>query len=112
MVHRSNSLTPNNYYIYTDIMENKALFRLLVILLALFFVVFVAAVPATRSSMIGKIDPLVQDHLAKEDLVMWLRNSEDEMKEGTLETRMLMDVVDYPGTRPNPAHYPKSPGKP
>ncbi|KHN42189.1 hypothetical protein glysoja_021679 [Glycine soja] len=99
-------------------MENKALFRLLVILLALFFVVFVAAVPATRSSMIGKIDPLVQDHLAKvlslslEDLVMWLRNSEDEMKEGTLETRMLMDVVDYPGTRPNPAHYPKSPGKP
>jgi len=43
---------------------------------------------------------------------MWLRNSEDEMKEGTLETRMLMDVVDYPGTRPNPAHYPKSPGKP
>lgn len=43
---------------------------------------------------------------------MWLRNSEEEMKEGTLETRILMDVVDYPGTRPNPAHYPKSPGKP
>lgn len=43
---------------------------------------------------------------------MRLRNSEEEMKEGIVESRMLMDIVDYPGTRPNPAHDPKSPGKP
>ncbi|KAG4915719.1 hypothetical protein GLYMA_19G117900v4 [Glycine max] len=102
-------------------MDKNALFRFLLVLLTLSCVVFVAAVPAIRSSMIGKIDPLVQDLLAKvlslslslqEDPVMRLRNSEEEMKEGIVESRMLMDIVDYPGTRPNPAHDPKSPGKP
>nr|KYP63902.1 hypothetical protein KK1_018489 [Cajanus cajan] len=106
-------------------MEKKTLFRLLVILLGLSYVVFVAAVPATRSSMIGKMDPLVQDHLAKvlslsllicfnlqEDPVMGLMNSKEDMKEGIVESRMMVDIVDYPGTRPNPAHDPKSPGKP
>ncbi|KAK7396118.1 hypothetical protein VNO78_16898 [Psophocarpus tetragonolobus] len=94
------------------IMEKKTLFSLLVILLGLSFVVFAAAVPATRSSMIEKMDPLVQDHLAKEDPVMGLRNSEEDMKEGIVDSRMMLDVVDYPGTRPNPAHDPRSPGKP
>ncbi|TKY62840.1 hypothetical protein E2542_SST12700 [Spatholobus suberectus] len=100
--------------IYTDIMEKKTLFSLLVILLGLSCVVFAAAVPATRSSMIGKMDPLVQDHLAKEDQVMGLRNSEEllDMKEGIIESRMMVDITDYPGTKANPAHDPKSPGKP
>ncbi|CAJ1919302.1 unnamed protein product [Sphenostylis stenocarpa] len=85
--------------------------RLLVILLVLSSVVFAAAVPATRSSMIGKMNPLVQDHLAKNP-VMELSNSEEDMNKGTSESRMMMDIVDYPGTKPNPAHDPKSPGKP
>ncbi|KAL2320528.1 hypothetical protein Fmac_029497 [Flemingia macrophylla] len=93
-------------------MEKKTLFRLLVVLLALSYVVFATAVPATRSSMIGKMDPIVQDHLAKEDPVMGLMNSKEEMKEGIVESRMMVDIADYPGTGPNPAHNPKSPGKP
>ncbi|KAG4912764.1 hypothetical protein JHK84_053225 [Glycine max] len=72
-------------------MDKNALFRFLLVLLTLSCVVFVAAVPA---------------------IIMRLRNSEEEMKEGIVESRMLMDIVDYPGTRPNPAHDPKSPGKP
>ncbi|BAT84992.1 hypothetical protein LR48_Vigan03g199300 [Vigna angularis] len=93
-------------------METKPLSRLLVILLILSCVVFAAAVPATRSTIIGKKNPLVQDHLAKVDPVMGLSYSEDDMKEEIAESRMLRDIVDYPGTRPNPAHDPKSPGKP
>ncbi|KAK7290683.1 hypothetical protein RIF29_05276 [Crotalaria pallida] len=96
-------------------MEKKALLWLLVILLGLSFVEYAAAVPATRSSMIGKLVPSVQDHHAKEDLVMGLRNNEelfDMHEEGVVESRMMLDIADYPGTRPNPAHDPKAPGKP
>ncbi|XP_061348043.1 uncharacterized protein LOC133293476 [Gastrolobium bilobum] len=90
-------------------MEKKALLRLMVILLALSCFLYTAAVPTTRSSMIWKMDPSVQDHLAKEDLSLGLRN----MKEGIVESRMMMDMIaDYPGARANPAHEPKSPGKP
>ncbi|XP_027353554.1 uncharacterized protein LOC113863949 [Abrus precatorius] len=94
-------------------MEKKALISLLVILLGLSCLVFVAAVPVTRSFMTGKMDPLVQHHLPKEDLVMGLTNNEElyDMKEG-IESRMMMDIADYPVTKPNPAHDPKSPGKP
>ncbi|KAK7336315.1 hypothetical protein VNO77_16852 [Canavalia gladiata] len=95
-------------------MEKKAFLGLLVILLDLSFLVFVAAVPSTRSSMLGKMDPLVQDHLAKEDVVMGLKNSQEpfDIKEGKVESRMMIYIADYPGTKPNPAHDPKSPGKP
>lgn len=50
----------------------------------------------------------------QEDQIIGLRNSEEllDMKEGIVESRMMMAIVDYPGTRPNPAHDPKSPGKP
>ncbi|ESW33886.1 hypothetical protein PHAVU_001G106300 [Phaseolus vulgaris] len=93
-------------------MDNKPLLRLLVILLVLSCAVFASAVPATRSTMIGKMNTLVQDHLAKVDPVMGLTYTEEDMKEEIAESRMMMDIVDYPGTRPNPAHDPKSPGKP
>jgi len=43
---------------------------------------------------------------------MGLSYNEEDMKEEIGESRMLRDIVDYPGTRPNPAHDPKSPGKP
>jgi len=46
------------------------------------------------------------------DPVMGLTYTEEDMKEEIAESRMMMDIVDYPGTRPNPAHDPKSPGKP
>ncbi|OIW19840.1 hypothetical protein TanjilG_24827 [Lupinus angustifolius] len=95
-------------------MENNALLRLLVILLSLYCVVYVAAVPATRSSMIRKMVPSsVQDHIPKENLAVGLKNNDEEfdMEEGVIENRMMLDVADYPGTRANPAHHPKAPGK-
>ncbi|CAL0322830.1 unnamed protein product [Lupinus luteus] len=95
-------------------MEKKALIRLLVILLGLSCIVYAGAVPATRSSMIKKIVPSVQDHQVKKDLVvgLWNKDEEFDMEEGVVESRMMLDVEDYPRTRPNPAHDPKPPGKP
>lgn len=46
---------------------------------------------------------------------MELKNSEVFKKEegGSEDQRkMMMDVADYSGPRANPAHQPKSPGKP
>ncbi|KAF1886120.1 hypothetical protein Lal_00045349 [Lupinus albus] len=94
-------------------MEKKALIRLLVILLGLSCILYAGAVPATRSSMIRKMVPLVQDHQAT-DLVVGLWNKDEEFntEEGVVDSRMMLDVEDYPRTRPNPAHDPKPPGKP
>ncbi|KAK7266989.1 hypothetical protein RIF29_19651 [Crotalaria pallida] len=91
-------------------MENKALPILLIIL---FCLSYIAAVPATRSSMIRKVDPFVLDH--QEDLAMDLRNNEElfDMKQYGLEERMMMDIADYPPIGANPIHDPKPPpGKP
>ncbi|XP_057440563.1 uncharacterized protein LOC130732558 [Lotus japonicus] len=95
-------------------MEKKPFLKLLVILLGLSCFGYAVAVPATRSSMIWKVDPsILQDHLAKDDHVMGLRNNQGvlEIKEEAVESRMLVDVADYPGTRPNPSHNPKPPAK-
>ncbi|OIV89721.1 hypothetical protein TanjilG_03819 [Lupinus angustifolius] len=58
--------------------------------------------------------PSVQDHQVKEDVVvgLWNKDEEFDMEKGVVESRMMLDVEDYPRTRPNPAHDPKSPGKP
>lgn len=51
----------------------------------------------------------------QEDLAVDLRNIEELFgmkEEGLEEGRIMMDISDYPGTRANPAHDPKSPGKP
>ncbi|KAE9599673.1 hypothetical protein Lalb_Chr14g0364881 [Lupinus albus] len=94
-------------------MEKKALIRLLVILLGLSCILYAGAVPATSNSMIRKMVPLVQDHQAT-DLVVGLWNKDEEFntEEGVVDSRMMLDVEDYPRTRPNPAHDPKPPGKP
>ncbi|KAF7819237.1 putative transmembrane protein [Senna tora] len=87
-------------------MEKKAL---LIILLALSYLLFVTAVPVTRSLVTKKVDPSpissVQYHQAKEGV-------ESEMKERAEEKKMMMEVEDYSGPKANPAHQPKSPGKP
>ncbi|KAK7286589.1 hypothetical protein RJT34_21691 [Clitoria ternatea] len=105
-------------------MEKKPFLRLLVILLGLSSLVFAYSIPATSKflgfdvepfSMFGKMDiPLVKYHLAKEDQVMGSRNSKElmDLKNGMVESRMMVNIADYAGTRPNPAHDPKSPGKP
>lgn len=46
---------------------------------------------------------------------MDLKNHEElfgKKELGLEEGRMMMDIVDYPGTGPNHRHDPKSPGKP
>ncbi|KAI4348507.1 hypothetical protein L6164_009222 [Bauhinia variegata] len=97
-------------------MEQKSLLRVVVILLGLSYVLFAAAVPATRSLTSRKVDASVQDLLAKqEDLE--LKSIEemsefDQMQESVVEGRMMMvDTADYPPTGANRAHQPRSPGK-
>jgi len=43
---------------------------------------------------------------------MGLAYTEEDKKEEIAESRMMRDIEDYAGTRPNPAHDPKYPGKP
>ncbi|KAK7316033.1 hypothetical protein VNO77_34660 [Canavalia gladiata] len=109
----SNPLSYPSISTHFDIMEKKALLKLLIVVLCLSYVVFAAAVPSTRSFMTSKVDPLVLDDQAKENLVN-LSNSEEQfdMKEGVKEGRMTLDITDYPPTGPNHSHTPKSPGKP
>ncbi|MED6140443.1 hypothetical protein PIB30_093280 [Stylosanthes scabra] len=87
--------------------KKVVLVRLLVILIGLSLVVYVLAVPATRSSMImEKMEFSVQDqHLNKEDVV-------DEKEEGEeLEGRMILEISDYRSPGANHAHDPKCCGK-
>lgn len=42
---------------------------------------------------------------------LWNKKEHFELKEGVEKRRMMMDLVDYPGTGPNKHHDPKSPGK-
>ncbi|KAI9093571.1 hypothetical protein K1719_027020 [Acacia pycnantha] len=104
-------------------MEKKALLGLVVILLALSHV---TSVPATRCLLRYDCCPQfigilvakqaapssVQDHHAKEPMDIIKTSTEEafEMEEEAGEGRMMMDVVDYSGPKPNPAHNPKSPG--
>ena len=50
----------------------------------------------------------------QEDLAMELRNSKEifDMEEGDAEGRMVLEITDYPPTRSNPIHDPRSPGHP
>ncbi|XP_028800085.1 uncharacterized protein LOC114755372 [Neltuma alba] len=93
-------------------MEKKALLGLVVILLALSHV---ASVPASRSLVAKQADPspVLQDHHVKEATDLKTSTEEAfEMEKDAGEGRMMMDVVDYSGPKPNPAHNPRSPGKP
>ncbi|KAK7271123.1 hypothetical protein RJT34_26762 [Clitoria ternatea] len=87
-------------------MEKNSLLKFLVInFLCLFYVVYVVAVPATRSTLTRKVDPFVLNDQSKEEMVMDLRNS-DEKKEGLEDGRMMMDIADYTPTGPNHSHTP------
>ncbi|XP_054800314.1 uncharacterized protein LOC129304617 [Prosopis cineraria] len=88
------------------IMEKKGFFRLLVFLLGLFYLVLAVAVPATRISKARGIDSPVP-HLTKRTEVEF-----EEEGNGGDEGRMMMTMIDYAGAKANPAHDPKSPGKP
>ncbi|ESW23516.1 hypothetical protein PHAVU_004G054100 [Phaseolus vulgaris] len=94
-------------------MAKKAL-KLLVSLLFLSYVVYAAAVPATRISMTKKVDALLLEDQTKENVVMDIKNQKElfDTKEEHEEGRMIMDITDYPPTGPNHSHTPKSPGKP
>ncbi|CAJ1947642.1 unnamed protein product [Sphenostylis stenocarpa] len=89
-------------------MEKKAL-KLWVVLLFLSYVVYAAAVPATRIPMTKSVEALLLEDHTKEE-----RNQKEvfETKEEAEEGRMILDIADYPPTGPNHSHTPKSPGKP
>ncbi|KAG2384263.1 hypothetical protein LR48_Vigan10g215700 [Vigna angularis] len=93
-------------------MEKKVL-KLFLSLLFLSYVLYVAAVPATRFSMTKKVDALLLEDHTKENVVVNIRNQKGlfETKE-VEEKRMIMDINDYSPTGPNHSHTPKSPGKP
>ncbi|QCD92751.1 uncharacterized protein LOC114180319 [Vigna unguiculata] len=93
-------------------MEKKA-FILLLSLLFLSYVLYVAAVPATRISMTKKEDALLFED-TKENVVVNIRKQKGlfEVKEEVEEKRMMMETSDYSPTGPNHSHTPKSPGKP
>ncbi|KAL4607173.1 hypothetical protein ACB092_09G155000 [Castanea dentata] len=102
---------PPKFQFVVDSMAQKAFLTFVVLFLAFSSVLSISAVTTTRSLESKKEDPSVQHLLAQE--AMDLRYGEEvfDVGERFIEGRMDFETSDYPGSRPNPDHDPKPPGK-
>ncbi|CAN6577544.1 unnamed protein product [Malus baccata var. baccata] len=93
-------------------MLQKLFFRLLLVLLLVFsHVLFLSAVPATRSLKLEEENLSVQESLGPVDLESGEVVFDVGGGEGFTEGRVTIESEDYPGTGANNHHDPRTPVK-
>ncbi|XP_004489647.1 uncharacterized protein [Cicer arietinum] len=90
----------------------KKNFSILFVIFLTFYVLYVSAIPATRTKNLEGDDSSVFPSLTKEQGSLKLENGEEIMEnmDERLERRIDLDIQDYGGTGANKDHDPKSPG--